>query len=514
MKNKINCFNVRVIFLVLLVFVKAVSFADDYAGLGKDTDKVPLTGKALTGTLPNGLRYYIFENSRPENRAYLAMAVNAGSVLEREDERGIAHFVEHLAFNGTERFPELELIEYLRSLGMRFGADVNAYTSYDETVYYFDVPTEVSEGIKRIPERALAILDDWTHAVSFLQEDVESESLIILEEQRIRLGAMDRARKIILPILFKGSAYAEREPIGLQSVIENATSPQVKGFYDRWYTSDNMALVFVGDFDGKTLESELAHHFNMKAASEPVNRPRYELPLPVNGNFHAEIITDNELTSTDFMIYYKQKPGPEKGTIAYYRESIIDYLIAVMLNIRFSEASSNPEASAVEYWGGVSSWPGNSRFFSLETLPKNGKVEEALRELLFEKESIRRFAFTQNELDRAKLNLVSYIENLLSEKDRRESRSFLNAMISHFLTGEDMADIEWEVDAVNKLLPGIGIDEIAAAVEEYFAVDDCVVFLLAPQAEAGNLPSAQRIKEIFRETEAAEISARQEVFVS
>jgi zinc protease len=514
MKNKMNRFKIRVIILALLVFVKAASFADDYAGLGKETDKVPLTGKALTGTLPNGLRYYILENSRPENRAYLALAVNAGSVLEEEDERGLAHFVEHLAFNDTERFPKLELIEYLRSLGMRFGADANAYTSYDETVYYFDVPVEVSGGVKRIPERALAILDDWTHAVSFLQEDVESESLIILEELRTRLGAMDRARKIILPILFKGSAYAERETIGLQSVIENATSRQLKSFYDRWYTSDNMALVFVGDFDGKTLENELANHFDMKAALEPVNRPGYDLPPPVNGNFHAEIITDPELTSSSFSIYYKLNAGPQRGTLAYYRESVIDYLISVMLNLRFFEASFDPEAAAADYWGGVWHWSANSKFFVLEIQPKNGKAEEALIELLLEKEAMRRFAFTQSELDRAKLNLVSSMENMLSEKDRLDSSSFLDKFISHFLTGEDMADIEWEADAVNKLLPGIGINEIAAAVDNYFAVDDCVVFLLAPQAEEETLPSAQRIKEIFREAESVEISARQEVFVS
>lgn len=514
MKNKIIRFAGSVIFFVLLVLAGAVSYADDYAGLGKETDKVPLTGRALTGTLPNGLRYFILENSRPENRAHLALVVNAGSVLEREDERGLAHFVEHLAFNGTERFPKLELIEYLRSLGMRFGADANAYTSYDRTVYNFDVPVEVSDGIKRIPERALAILDDWTHAVSFLQEDVESESRIILEEMRTRLGAMDRAWKIMLPILFKGSAYENRETIGLQSVIENAASQQLKSFYDRWYTSDNMALIFVGDFDGKTLEKELANHFNMKAALEPVNRPKYELPPPVNGNFHTEIITDTELTSTSFIIYYKLNASAQKGTLAYYRESLIDYLIETMIDLRFNEASFDPEAAAIDYWEDIWRWSERSRFFRFGTQPKNGKVEEALRELLLEIETIKRFAFTQNELDRAKLNAVSYMENLLSEKDKRDSRYFLNEFIYHFLIGEDMADIEWELDAVNKLLPGIGINEIAAAIDNYFAVDDIIVFLIAPQAEEKNLPSAQRIKEIFREVEKAEISARQEVFIS
>jgi zinc protease len=485
-----------------------------FAGLGKASDAVPLTERAITGTLPNGLRYFILENQRPENRAHLALVVNAGSVLEKDDERGFAHFVEHLAFNDTARFPKLELIEYLRSLGMRFGADANAYTSYNETVYHFDVPVENSGGVKRIPDKALAILDDWTHAVSFLPEDVQSESRVVLEEFRARLGAMDRVRKITLPILFAGSAYARREPIGLTNIIENATSQQLRGFYDRWYASDNMALVFIGDFDGKALEAELARHFNMPAAVRPVNRPRHELPPPRYGNFQVEIITDAELTSADFMIYFKQKQGAKRGTLAYYRESVIDYLIDTMLSTRFEEASADPETSAVESWAGIWRWAKESRFYSMGTQPKTGMAEEALRELLLEKESMRRYGFTEVEFDRAKLSLLSYLEGQLSEKDRKDSRQFIRGFTSHFLYGEDMADIEWEMDAVISLLPGITMREISRTAANYFSANDCVVFLIAPQAEEENLPSKERIKEIFRETSRARISPRQSQAVS
>ena len=486
----------------------------DFAGLGKAGDKVPLTERAITGVLPNGLEYFIMENPRPENRAHLALVVNAGSVLERDDERGFAHFVEHLAFNDTARFPKLELVEYLRSLGMRFGADANAYTSYDETVYHFDVPVENTDGVKRIPDRALAILDDWTFAVSFLPEDVASESRVVLEEFRTRLGAMDRVRKISLPILFAGSAYADREPIGLAHIIENATSPQVRGFYDRWYKSDNMALVFVGDFDGKALEAELARHFNMPASSEPVNRPLHELPPPKKGNFQVEIITDPELTSANYMIYYKQKPGAQRGTLAYYRETIIDYLIDTMLSLRFEEAASDPQTAAAESWGGVWRWSTNASFYSMGVQPKTGLFEDALGELLLEKESMRRFGFTQSELARAKARLVAYMDGLLAEKDRRDSRSYIRGFTSYFLHGEDMADIEWEVDAVNAMLPGIGQKEISEAAKKYFAFDDCIVFLIAPQAEEENLPSKERIRAVFDETAKAKIKARKSDSIS
>ena len=505
----------RIIKLLAIILITAlVITCATTSGLGTAGGKVPLTRDAHTGVLPNGLRYYILENSLPENRAHLALIVNAGSVLERDDQRGFAHFIEHLAFNDTARFPKLELIEYLRSLGMRFGADANAYTSYDETVYHFDVPVENHDGIKKIPDRAIAILDDWTHAVTFKPEDVKSESRVVLEEMRSRSGAMERVRKITLPILFKGSAYANREVIGLPEIIENAASEQLKEFYNRWYTSDNMALVFVGDFDGKALEAQLASHFNMPKAQKPVNRPHYELPPPKNGNFNIEIITDPELTQAHFLIYYKQKKGAVKGTVAYYRETLIDYLIDTMLAFRFDEAQLNPESAANDSWGDVWRWSTSSRFYNIGTFPKTGRMEEALKELLLETEAMRRFGFTESELSRAKLSLVSYLEKLLSEKDRMESRSFIRGFTNHFLHGEDIADIEWEVEAVNKMLPGIGIKEIAKTAAAYFSSNDINVFLIAPQNDKDNLPSKDRIKEIFKEAASAKINQRKDESVS
>jgi len=518
-KNKLLYFISSVILLTSLVLTCVSSPTDSaQAGAvqtgslqtGKDTDKVPLTGKAITGVLPNGLRYFILENRMPENRANLALVVNAGSVLEKDDERGLAHFIEHLAFKGTSRFPENELIEYLRSLGMRFGADANAYTSYNETVYHFDVPVENRQGVKYIPDKAFAILDDWTYGVNFAPDDIKSESLVVLEELRSRLGAMERVRKITLPILFAGSAYANREVIGLKEVIESMTQQKVRNFYDRWYTSDNMALVFAGDFDGKALEESLARHFNMPQASKPVKRPKYDLPPPKSGNFLVEIITDPELTSSGFMIYYKQKQGAQNGTIGRFRESVIDYLIDIMLGVRFEEAASNPDSAATGSWSGIWRWAGNSRFYSMGTDPKTGSVERALRELLLEKENVRRYGFIQSELDRAKLNLVSYMEKLLSEKDKRDSRSYIRDFTSYFLYGEDMADIEWEVNAVNDMLPKIGLKEIQNAVKNYFSYNDCIVFLTAPAEEAADLPSKEQIKAIFAETEKAAITPRKD----
>jgi len=502
---------------VLLTFliITCVSFSGaNYANLGKGTDIIPLTSRVLTGKLPNGLRYYILENSLPENMAQLALVVNAGSVLERDDQRGLAHFVEHLAFDGTKHFPNKDIIEYFRSLGMRFGGDANAYTSFDETVYHFDIPVENVGGVKRIPDKALAVLDDWTYAVSFLKEDVVNESRVVLEELRTRSDAMDRVRKRLYPVLFAGSAYAERQPIGLAEIIENATPEKLREFYERWYTSDNMAVVFVGDFDGKKLEAQLTQKFTMPAASKPVNRPRIELPPPKDGNFNIEIITDPELTSANFLIYYKMKKGAQKGTLAYYRETVIDYLIDYMLSLRFEEMQSDPQSASNGLWGGVWRWSANTRFYSIGNEPKTGKVEDALRELLMEKESMLRYGFTENELELAKMDIVSYMKKLLSEKDRTESRRFFRDITNHFLYGEDMADVEWEVNAVNALLPGIGIKDILQTVKSYFSANDITVFLISPQAEAENLPTRGKIRSIFNETQAAKITRKQDNLLS
>jgi zinc protease len=480
----------------------------DFGGLGEPSDPVPFMAAARTGILPSGLRYYILENSLPQNRAYLVLAVNAGSVVEADDERGLAHFVEHMAFNGTARFPKQELLNYLRSLGMRFGADANAYTGFDETVYGIEVPVEEKDGRGKIPERALAILDDWTRAVSFAPADVDGERSIIMEEYRTSLGAMDRVRKILLPILLSGSRYAERDVIGLPEIIENAPAEKLAGFYRRWYRADNMALIFVGDFDGRALEEELAAHFGISAPAEPVSRPAFDVPPPKKGNFRVELITDPELTYTSFNLYWKQRTDRERGTLGAYRDALIDRLIDSMVALRFEEASSNPESSYVGAWGGVLRWVASARFYVMGAQAKIGGVEGSLRELLLEKEAMVRYGFTGPELERAKLSLLSSLEQGVSEKDRQESRSFARSFTAHFLDGEIAADIEWELDAARRLLPGIGKAEIDGAVKNYFASDDLNLFLLAPGADAPDLPSTERIRAIFAEAAKAEIKSR------
>jgi zinc protease len=458
--------------------------------------------KVRSGVLPGGLRYFILENSRPENRAYLTLAVNAGSVLEEDNEQGLAHFVEHMAFNGTARFPESELVDYLRSLGMRFGPEVNAYTTFDRTVFGIEVPVETDSAaenpVKRVPPRALAVLDDWTRAISFDPKDVDEERLVIMEEYRSRLGAANRIQQQMLPILFEGSPYAVRSPIGLPEIIENAPAARLEAFYRRWYRPDNMALIIVGDFDGAILEAELPGHFPGGPAQGPLNRPHYDLSPPKKGNVQAAVLTDPELSFTQISLYYKRSPQPIRPTLEGYREDLIDALIGQMLDIRFSEASQRPETPYVSAGAWNSRQGASSRYYVLAAEPKTGEAEASLRELLREKESLRRFGFTQGEIDTARASLLSSLGQMAAEKDQQQSERYVSGLTEYFLEGMPLPDIEWEYEAARKLLPDIGREDIARQLRDYFKTGDLRIFVIAPETE--KLPGEGQIRELVRQS--------------
>jgi zinc protease len=478
-----------VLFIVTSSFLGCASSASTsssqnpavYAGLGLPSDPVPFMRKARRGTLPSGITYYILRNDRPENRAFLTLAVDAGSVLEEDDEQGLAHFVEHMAFNGTKRFPELELDSYLQSLGMRIGADSNAYTDFDETVYRINVPTEPdAAGVKRIPSKALDIIDDWSYAVLFNSRDVDEERPIILEEKRTRLDVSSRIWQRIHPVLFQGSRYAKRDPIGLAEVIETAPAETLAHFYRKWYRPENMALIIVGDFDDEQLEAELSSYFNAPT-QKTIPRPDYKLPPPKKGNLDIEILTDPELPYTAAYLYYKRQPVPERGDLASFREELIDTLISTMISERFRDEAAKPDSPSVGSWAFNARYVRDSLWYVMGTQAKTGSSESAIQVLLREKERMYRYGFTGPELDRAKDGLISTLEREAGE--RHESYPFVVDFTGHFLKGETVPDITWQLEAAGKLLPFISEQDINAAVKNYFSGDDLTFILTAPETE-------------------------------
>src|SRR6185295_18037615 len=261
---------------------------------------VPVDPLITVGTLPNGLRYYIRANTQPRARAELRLVVNAGSVLEDDDQRGLAHFVEHMSFNGTRHFPQQSVTGFMQSLGMRFGAHVNAHTSFDETVYELQVPSDDPA----VMDRSLLIMEDWAHNVSFDAAAIDKERGVILEEWRLGLGADERIQDAQFPILLNGSRYAERLPIGKPEIIQNVNHDRLKQFYADWYRPDLMAVIAVGDFDKATIEAQIRSHFgSIPRTPSPKPRPAYAVPDQPGTRF--SVMTDPETTVTHIGVYGK-----------------------------------------------------------------------------------------------------------------------------------------------------------------------------------------------------------------
>src|SRR5215813_11867934 len=278
------------------------------------TDPMPTDANITIGKFANGIRYYIRANKKPEKRAELRLVVKAGSILEDDDQQGLAHLVEHMAFNGTKNFPKNKTIEFMESLGMRFGADVNAYTSFDETVYMLTVPTDKPE----MMDKAMLILEDWAHNLTFDPAEIEKERGVVMEEWRLGQGANMRMLRQIFPVVLKGSRYADRLPIGKPEIIQNGKAERLKQFYTDWYRPDLMAVVAVGDFDKAAVEKMVANHFaSIPAAANP--RPRQWFDVPDHKDTAYAIATDKEADTTIVELETMLPSRPE-GLVADYRQ--------------------------------------------------------------------------------------------------------------------------------------------------------------------------------------------------
>jgi zinc protease len=479
----------------------AKEVVDIYGGAGLPTDTIPFMKKVRRKTLPNGLRYYILKNDKPEKRAYLTLVVNAGSVLEEEKERGVAHFVEHMAFQGTKRFPKKgDILNYFRSKGMRFGADENAYTSFNETVYTAEVPVESdAKGRKRIPQKALEIIDDWTHSVTFDPKNIDDERLVILEENRLSmLNADGRVTEKFIPVVYRGSKYAQRLPIGLLPVIETATQSVIKSFYEKWYRADNMAVILVGDFDDVALEKAIKSYFRANTPKTKLERPNYEYPSPIKGNQNVEIIKDPELCNTSVHLRYNQSLKRLDDSLNSFRQDLIDKLIIGMITQRFIEESHSPYIPYIVAYilKDKVRYSSPSRFIEIFAISKTNKTEKVIKVLLKEKERICRYGWTKSEVDVAKRAMLADFTSLAAEK-RYESYTYVSKFTNHFTgTNVIVADDDILLDAANKILPNISIKELNEAARKYFEEDDLTAIIIAPDKE--EIPSKDKIEKMIK----------------
>ncbi len=455
------------------------------------TATIPVDPQITTGRFENGLRYYLRTNKKPEKRAELRLVVNAGSILEERDQSGLAHFVEHMAFNGTKNFPKQETVKFLESIGMRFGPSVNAFTSFDETVYMLEVPTDKPE----VLEKAFLILEDWAHNVSFDPDEIDKERGVITEEWRLRRGAGARMQDKQFPILLKGSRYAERLPIGDMEVIQSFKHERLKQFYTDWYRPELMAVVAVGDFDKAAIEALIRKHFETipKSAATKL-RPSYNVP-DHPGTLYA-IATDKEASSTSVAVYSKM-PHRDQTTVGAYRRQIVERLFSGMLSARFSEMAQKPDAPFLGAGAGRGQFVRTAEISTLSAGVKEDGIERGLEALFTEAERVVRFGFTETELDRQKRNIMRGLERAVAEKENQPSAPLADEYTRNFTDQEPIPGIEYEAALHARFLPEITLAEINALAKEWVPDRNRVVLVNAPEKPGLTVPDEAKLSAVI-----------------
>ena len=497
---------IRAVFVAITMVVTACLAAAQHVAVMSPVPSAPLTesmpvdAQITQGTLQNGLRYYVRANSKPERRAELRLVVKAGSILEDDDQQGLAHFVEHMAFNGTRHFPKHDVVSFLESVGMRFGADVNAYTSFDETVYMLQVPTDTPGVI----DRSLLILEDWAHNVSFDPEEIDRERGVVMEEWRLQRGAGARMQDTLWPILLRGSRYANRTPIGKTAIIQGAKPDRLRAFYTDWYRPDLMGVVAVGDFDKVAVESLIKAHFApIPAPRAPRRRPVFDVP-DHPGTVYA-ITTDKEMTTTRVEVAHLL-PAREQGTVGVYRQKMVDRLFSGMLSARLSDLAQKPDSPFIAASAGRGSFVARTKEqTSLSAVVKEDGIERGLDALLAEAQRVSRFGFTESELDRQKQVTLRSRERLIAEKDNRESGSRADEYIRNFLERETLPTSEHEYALHQRFLPQIALDEMNRLAREWFPERNRMVVVTAPRKNGLKIPDEPALAAVTKSASAKEL---------
>ena len=475
----------------LFLFLPVLFLLSPFISIAQQADaevKLPNDPAVITGTLENGLKYYIRQNTKPEKRVEFRLLLNAGSVLEDDDQQGLAHFIEHMAFNGTEDFSKNDLISFLEKSGLNFGADLNAYTSFDETVYMFQMPSD-RQGLI---DSAFLVLENWAHKLSFDDEEIDKERGVVHEEWRLGLGAQDRMMKEYIPVIFKDSRYAERLPIGKMSVIDSCEYDVVKRFYRDWYRPDLMAVVVVGDIDPAMAEEKIKTHFK-DLVSPKEKRERTVFNIPNNDVPLVTVATDKEATATMAVLIRKLDKFQVK-TIGNFRTKLTLDLFLEVLNARLFEITQDPDAPFMYSSSGYGGFVARSLdAFFLSAMVKENKINEALTEMALENRRIKRYGVTEAELERQKAQMLSNIDKALEEKDKTESRVFVREYLANFLENEAFPGIEYEAGLVKRFLPGITVDEVNQMAYYVGKQNNLIVLVTAPDNEEVVIPTEEEI---------------------
>ncbi len=456
--------------------------------------------------LENGLTYYIRHNTEPANRATLMLVVNAGSVQEDEDQSGLAHFVEHMMFNGTERFPKQALIDYFETVGMSFGPDVNAYTSFDETVYFLEFPTDDQE----IIGTTFQVAEDWASRATISDEEVENERGVILEEERLRdQNASGRLNKQLFPLILGESRYTDRMPIGDMEIVQNTPGETLRSFYRDWYRPDLMAVIVVGDIDVDDIEAKITEHFGGLAAPETV-RPRVSYSLPDYDDTGYLILTDPEFPVTIAQIIYRQA-APELNSAGVFRDRLIGNLFYKMLNFRLDDLTREADSPFLGAFVSEGQLVRGNNYQVVGVQVRQGEALSSLDAALTEVERVRRYGFTAAEVERAKSEILNTYERLYNDRENQRNHSLASEYSRNYLENEAVPGIEAEFKLVDRLLQGISRDDVNQRAELYVGGSNRSVFVVGPERDADSLPNEAELAAVISDLQTKQVDPYQDI---
>ena len=472
---------------------------------------VPVDKQVRIGHLENGLTYYIRANKLPENRANFYIVQRVGSILEEENQRGLAHFLEHMAFHGSKHFPEDQtgsgIISYLETIGVKFGRNLNAYTGMDETVYNIDdVPTDRRGAV----DSCLLILHDWSNSLFLRDKDIDKERKVIHEEWRTRRSASSRLIDSIAPVIFAGSKYAERMPIGLMSVVDHFKPKELRDYYHKWYRPDLQAIIIVGDFDAEQVEKDVKRIFG--SIPKPVNpAERVYEKIPDNEAPAVAVVTDKEQPTGYFMVSYKRDalPKEQKTVIDYLVYDFATDMIDRMLTDRFQEMmqNQNPPFAYARASNGSFFGVATKDAMQLAGVIKPGQADTTLLTLLREAKRVHDFGFTPSEYERAKADWLSDIEKLYNERDKQKNNYYVQQYVEHFLLGEPIPSLEEYYQIMSQVVPSVPLEAINQLAAEFISDNNRAIVLMGNEEQRSTYPTPEHIRQIISRVDGEKLQA-------
>ncbi len=489
----------RFLFLALVLSVMTA--------MAQQNPPQPIDPNVRKGVMDNGLTYYIRQNKLPEKRADFYIAQKVGSMQEEDHQAGLAHFLEHMAFNGTMHFPGKAMLDYLQDNGIKFGTNINAYTSFDETVYYM---TGVPTTNEKLVDSVLLVLHDWSSGILLEEEELEKERGVIREEWRTRGGAQSRLWEKMLPVMYKDSKYANRLPIGSIDVINNFKPEEIREYYKKWYRPDLQGIIVVGDFDPDVMEAKVKALFSRIAPlANPAERVYY--PVPDNDEPIVSIATDPEATRTQLMVFYKHDPLPDEIKLSQ-AGFVINYITSAasaMINERFQEIVQKPNAPF------TMAYAYDGDYFVSKTKDAwtviggsaDDKIKDAIGAMIRETERMKRFGFTASEYERARTNILKNYENAYNNRDKERNSRYSQEYVRNFTDNEPIPGIEYEYNMINMIAPNIPVEAINQTVAQLIGDKNMVISVSGPEKDGLVYPTADELIAVINNVKAENIEA-------